>query len=120
MKSKDYQHLSLITDRSPEKYEETVKELSGDQFRLIHAHLGISSEAGEIGDALKKHLMYGQDLDLENLKEEAGDLLWYISLLLDTIGSTFGEVMQQNVDKLKMRYPEGFTNEHAIKRLDKS
>src|SRR5437764_1204166 len=56
-----------------------LTELQSD---LLHAILGISGEAGELVDAFKKELIYGKTLDIENLKEEAGDILWYMALLL--------------------------------------
>ena len=86
---------------------------------ILHAHMGISSETGEIGDCIKKHFIYGQPLDTGNLVEECGDLLWYISLMLSACGSTMEQTMQENISKLKLRYPEKFTEEHAKLRLDK-
>ena len=67
-------------------------------------------------DALKKHIYYGKDLDKVNLREEAGDLLWYISIMLDVLGTTYEECMQINIEKLAARYPNKFTEEDAIKR----
>jgi len=88
---------------------------------LLHAHLGMSSEVGEIGDCLKKHFIYGQPLDSDNLVEECGDLMWYICLMLSTAAcvSTLEECMQKNIDKLKLRYPEKFTEQDALERKDK-
>ena len=56
--------------------------------RLIHGMVGISTESGELLDALKKHLMYGKSLDLVNIKEEVGDVLWYCALILDEVGGS--------------------------------
>jgi NTP pyrophosphatase (non-canonical NTP hydrolase) len=86
---------------------------------IIHAHMGISSEAGEIGDCVKKHFIYNQPLDVVNIVEECGDLLWYISLMLSACGSTMEQAMQENISKLRIRYPEKFTEELAKERLDK-
>ena len=85
---------------------------------LIHALLGLSSETGEFADALKKNIIYGQPLDKENLKEEIGDKMWYIALACTYLDVTLEQVMQHNVDKLAVRYPEKFTEELAAKRLD--
>lgn len=84
--------------------------------RLQHAIDGTVTESGEMVDALKKHRFYGKELDYVNLKEEAGDLLWYVAILIDELGTTFEEVMDINIDKLKARYPEKFTNERALNR----
>lgn len=86
---------------------------------LIHAHLGMSSETGEIGDAIKKCVIYGQPLDTENIEEELGDVLWYVALAATAVGTSLEDIMEANIEKLKVRYPEKFTEEHAKKRLDK-
>lgn len=88
--------------------------------RIEHAIIGISTEAGELLDALKKQKFYGKDLDKVNLKEEGGDILWYLALLFDALGTDFGTEMQRNIDKLKTRFPEKFTQDAAFDRdLDK-
>ena len=89
-------------------------------LRLLHAGMGIATEAGEFVDPLKKHIFYGKDLDVENLKEEMGDLLWYIGIACDTLGVTVQELMEANIAKLRKRYPEQFTEADALERKDKS
>jgi NTP pyrophosphatase (non-canonical NTP hydrolase) len=81
--------------------------------------LKLSSESGELNDALVKHVCYNQPLDIANIQEECGDLLWYIALILTYTGSTMEFCMQDNIDKLKLRYPEKFTEELAKERKDK-
>lgn len=102
-------------------YADLSKRLSGNnrQLRLLHSIMGMGGEIGETIDAVKKHILYNSELDVENLKEECGDILWYMSLMLTEICSSFEEVMQMNIDKLSKRYPKGFTEEHAKLRLDK-
>ena len=85
-------------------------------MRIVHGIIGIVTEAGELLDALKRHLFYGQPLDFVNLKEELGDSSWYHSLILDAIGSSWEEVWMMNIDKLRMRYPEKFTEVAAKER----
>ncbi len=63
--------------------------------------------------------MYGRELDINNLKEELGDILFYMTLILDATGSSFEEVMKMNHDKLEKRFPGGFTEKLAQQRLDK-
>lgn len=87
--------------------------------QVIHAHFGMSSETGEIGDCIKKALIYNQQIDVKNLIEECGDLLWYISLMLSACDTTMEECMVANTEKLKIRYPEKFTEKLAKERLDK-
>lgn len=88
--------------------------------QLLHAVLGIQTESGELTDNLKKHIFYGKPLDVANLKEECGDLLWYISLLLDWLDCSYEEIMLLNIEKLQIRYPEKFSKHNAINRDLKS
>lgn len=86
---------------------------------LIVGGLKLGSEAGELGDAIVKHICYGQPLDICNIKEECGDLLWYIALIAEYSGTSIESIMNDNIEKLKIRYPEKFTEELAKERLDK-
>ena len=89
---------------------------SPENIRLLHSAIGLVTEAGEIQDALKKHIFYGRTLDKVNLEEELGDLFWYMAVMADTLGISFEQVMEKNIRKLKSRYGEKFTEERAIKR----
>ena len=84
--------------------------------RLLHACMGMQTETAEFTDALKKSLFYGKTLDTVNLKEELGDLLWYVSIAMDELGTTYEAEMQRVINKLKIRYPEKFTEEDATNR----
>lgn len=85
-------------------------------IRLIHSAMGLQTESSEMTDALKKHLFYGKELDIVNIKEEIQDCLWYISLVMDELGMTYEEAMLTNIAKLKARFPEKFTEYHAENR----
>ena len=116
MKPNEYQQEALRTCLLD--YEK-FKNIDSRIRHIIHAHLGISSEGGEIADAIKKHVIYGQLLDTDNLLEECGDMLWYVSLMVSACNSTMEQVMEMNIAKLRKRYPNKFTEELAAKRLDK-
>jgi len=75
---------------------------------LIHAALGLTSEAGEFCDALKKAFAYGRDLDRLNLAEELGDLMWYIGLACDALGVTLQSVCEANIAKLQLLVRQPF------------
>ena len=81
-----------------------------------HGVIGISSEAGELMDAIKRYIYYGTPVDPTNLKEELGDIFFYIAMICRHFNWTFEEVQQLNIEKLKKRYPDKFTSEHAEKR----
>lgn len=84
--------------------------------RLLHAGIGLSTEAGEFLDALKKHIFYGKELDRINLAEEMGDLFWYCALIADELDVEFESIMATNIAKLKARYGDKFTEEKAEQR----
>jgi len=83
---------------------------------ILHGALGISTEAGEILDAVKKSIFYGKPFDLINLQEEIGDCFWYLAILAKEAGMSFEDIMAQNIAKLKARYPDKFTEDAALNR----
>lgn len=115
MDAKDYVELS---GRTCKEFPDGMK-LDRFQADALHAILGMSGEVGELVDGFKKHLIYGKQVDMANLIEEAGDVLWYMALLFRSIGVSFESVMEMNIEKLKLRYPDKYTDAHAIARADK-
>lgn len=75
---------------------------------LTHGTVGICSEAGELAGAMERFLWYGKDLDVTNIKEELGDLLWYIAEACDGLGVSMGSLMEGNIAKLRKRFPDKF------------
>lgn len=92
--------------------------------RLLHAILGIADEAGEFVKYAKSRIYYNSEQDLTNLKEELGDVWWYMRLAMDEIGviegvtvaHVFDQVMAMNDAKLAKRYDGGYSNDKAVKR----
>ena len=84
--------------------------------RLLHAAMGMCTESGEFTDGIKRNIFYHKPFNVVNLIEELGDILWYVSIAIDALGTSFEEVMQANISKLQKRYPEGFSDEKAINR----
>ena len=93
-----------------------LSQLEDDEWDLLHATLGIGTQAGEVMQAMKPVLAHGEEPDVENLKEELGDILYYAARLADMLDTTLLEVMQANNRKLKERFPEEFTQEDALER----
>lgn len=85
-------------------------------IRALHGSIGITTEAGELLDAVKKYIFYGRELDVVNIKEEIGDLMYYSALLADEFGFNLNLILQNNIEKLRARYPEKFTEDSAINR----
>jgi len=83
--------------------------------RLMTAAFGISAEAGELVEIIKKIFLQGKPYNEENIihmKKEAGDILWYMSQLCIALDTTFEELMEINYQKLSARYPEGTFDIH--------
>jgi len=96
-------------------------QLTPLQASMMHMAVGISGEAGELLDAIKKHSIYQKPLDFENVKEEAGDILFYLTGLLNDVGITLNECIDANREKLSKRYPNKcYSNAAAIARADKA
>lgn len=87
---------------------------------LSHALEGLSSEVGEIADAIKRYKRYGFALDRDNLREECGDLLYYAAMLMDACDESLSLAAIDNVAKLKRRYPNGYSSTDAALRADKT
>lgn len=72
--------------------------------------LGISGEAGEVSDYLKKVLFHKHPVDTNKLKRELGDVLWYIAGIAWTYNLELSEIAEANIEKLRARYPNGFNS----------
>lgn len=101
--------LSVLVGGDYLSYGEFVcalaKDMGSSSSNLMHAGIGISGEAGELLDALKKHWVYNKPLDLANVEEELGDLFFYMTLLMCQLGITEQQVLDRNARKLEKRYP---------------
>jgi len=84
--------------------------------RLLHAVFGLVTEVGELVDPIKQHIFYGVELDKVNLQEEYGDICWYLAILADYLQISDEDLKKANIEKLRRRYPEKFTQESAIDR----
>lgn len=90
-------------------------ELNKEQL-LSNMVMGISGEAGEVADIIKKHLYQGHQLDIQHLEEEIGDVMFYIVNLATILGLDMNNILEYNADKLMRRYPQGFDANRSINR----
>ena len=113
-----YLKESARTENTPSFLRDSFSDsvVGTNRAALLHASLGMQTECAEFADAMKKNLIYGKILDEINLTEELGDILWYIALACRTMGVTFEQLFDQNTAKLKVRFPEKFTEEKALNR----
>ena len=96
-----------------------LQELGGDVAiqRLLTAAVGISAEGGEFMEIVKKMIFQGKPAsedNLEHLKIELGDVLWYVAQACMALNISFEEVADMNIDKLSKRYPEGHFAEYYL------
>lgn len=76
----------------------------GKKDMITNGVLGLAGECGECCDIVKKYKYQGHDLNKEHLKDELGDVLWYLAETASGLGITLEEVAQYNLDKLHKRY----------------
>lgn len=98
----------------------TLKKYPSEEYRLalLDYTLGLAGETGEVVEIVKKGVFHGHDMDMLDIAEELGDVLFYVAAICTTIGYSLGDVASLNVAKLKQRYPKGFTTEDSIKRIN--
>lgn len=106
MEINEYQRLAMTT-LNPALSERDV---------LINGVMGLCGESGEAIDLVKKHLAQGHELDSAALAKELGDIAWYLAETAYALGYELETIFQMNIDKLKKRYPEGFSAEGSINR----
>ena len=74
--------------------------------------LGIAGEAGDVASCIKKTFTHNND-QKQGIRENIGDVMWYSSMICNYFGWNFQEILEENLAKLKARYPEGFTHRDA-------
>ncbi|MBR5309830.1 MAG: nucleoside triphosphate pyrophosphohydrolase family protein [Oscillospiraceae bacterium] len=108
MEINEYQKLAMVTlNRELDKKE-----------MLTNAVMGLCGESGEACDIVKKHLFHGHELDRDALIKELGDVAWYLAEGAEALGISLDEILGRNIEKLKKRYPEGFSSEKSINRTE--
>lgn len=103
MTGNEYQQLAMRTCKDP---------------ILDHAIFGLASEAGEVAGIMQKKFQ-GHEFDKEHMSKELGDCLWMIAEACSALDLNLEDVMEQNIEKLRKRYPNGFEVEKSVNR-DKS
>lgn len=115
----DEQHAELV--RALAKSGAQIKEeMTPSDAHLLHMSMGVAGEAGEILDVLKKSIIYRKPLDRDHLKEELGDIEFFLQGIREELGISRSECLALNIEKLRKRYPAGYTNKSAQIRADKA
>jgi len=102
MDFKEYQKAAVVT-KKPWKQKD---------LELADCGLGLTGEAGEVADIIKKHISGSKPLDderIEKLKYEIGDIMWYIAAMCDALDFDMGELAEMNIEKLRKRHGDKFS-----------
>ena len=105
MTGNEYQELAARTINQGLIFEE----------QKLHALHGMVGEIGEIHSIYQK-MYQGHDFDVDHMKKEFGDLLWFIAEYCTAKGWKLDDIMRMNIDKFKDRYPDGFKVEQSLHR----
>ena len=89
-----------------------------DTAGLLNGLLGLSGETGEVSDMVKKWIFHEKPLDEEHFQKEVGDVCWYIALICESMHWDLSEIMEININKLRLRYPDGFDIQHSEHRQE--
>jgi len=117
--NKYIEFVRQTTSPASSEYPKLVERLNelerqgADVSRLMTAAFGMSAEAGEFTEVVKKIFLQGKPYNEENvfhMKRELGDLCWYLAQACMALDITFEEVLEMNYEKLSARYPEGTFN----------
>ena len=100
--------------------QQILDSLDSNKAHLAHMIFGLVDEVGECSSPLKKFIFYGQELDEENVEEELGDIMFYVTGICNALHLDLEEILRQNMNKLNKRYPDKYTDELAAERLDKN
>lgn len=115
---------------NPSNYEKMVRKLkkpgadildnvSADKLDLLHMGILLSEEGAEVLGVIKKHVIYGQALDMAKLINELGDAVFALYGLMEILGVNLNEIKMVNMMKLGKRYPDAtYTDTAAIERVD--
>ncbi|MDP1729442.1 MAG: nucleoside triphosphate pyrophosphohydrolase family protein [archaeon] len=102
MDLKDYQELCKLT----------AKKFDNSDFEIATWGLGIAGEAGDVASCIKKTFAHKND-QTQGIRENLGDTLWYTAMICNFFNWDLQEILNQNIEKLKKRFPKGFTIQDA-------
>ena len=91
----------------------TAKKFDDQKMELSSWGLGVAGEAGDIASCIKKLLFHKNEAIKDGIKENIGDVMWYVAMICNVLGWNLNEILEENIRKLKKRYPQGFTEKDA-------
>lgn len=109
MNANEYQELAL----------RTCPQIASED-KILNGAMGLCGESGEVMDLIKKWKFHEHILDKDKVIKELGDVCWYIAILSKGLGVDLSQVLEMNIEKLRKRYPEGFSKEKSLNREEDS
>ena len=106
MEVNEYQRLAMTT----------LNPALSSKDVLINSVMGLCGESGEAIDIVKKWLHQGHELDKAHLAKELGDIAWYLAEAATALDLPLEQIFQDNLDKLKRRFPQGFDTARSLDR----
>lgn len=103
MNLKDYQELAKLT----------AKKFENPELEIATWGLGITGEAGDVASCIKKTFAHKNKDVTIGIRENIGDMFWYTAMICSFFKWDMQEILQENIEKLKKRYPQGFTIKDA-------
>jgi NTP pyrophosphatase (non-canonical NTP hydrolase) len=113
MEATEYQRLAART-----LIDKPGFEISDRDLMAVWDAIGLAGEAGEVVEHIKKGVFHQHGIDLQKIERELGDTLWYVAALCTTLGLDMAEIMRANIEKLEVRYPNGYTSVDSQRRVD--
>lgn len=104
----EYQTLAMVT----------LNPALDRREMLINSVMGLCGESGEAIDIVKKWMAQGHTLDKHRLAKELGDIAWYLAEAATALDMPLEEILYANIDKLRKRYPEGFSSDRSVLRTE--
>lgn len=92
--------------------KKTAKRFENPKTEILTWGLGITGEAGDVASCIKKTFAHGND-QRAGIRENIGDAMWYAAMICNFFGWNLEELLNENIEKLKARYPQGFTENDA-------
>jgi len=99
-----------------EACKRTAKDFATSETEIATWGLGIAGEAGDVASCIKKTFAHKNDKIKEGIKENLGDMMWYAAMICNFFHWDFEKILEGNIEKLKERYPDGFTFQDAQRK----
>lgn len=113
MDASTYQQLAART-----LIDEPDFQITDDQVMLVWNAVGLAGEAGEFCELVKKGIFHQHGFDRARAAKELGDVLWYVAALATRLDLSLADVMAANIEKLRTRYPAGYSPADSVRRVD--